>query len=577
MARRFCYDLAMLERLEVRNLGIIDEVVLEPPPGFVALTGETGAGKSLLVESLKLLAGRRAQADMVRSGAAALRVDGWFSMPEPEAVRAIVEEVAPSAADELVIRREVAASGRSRAWLNDVPVTAATLQRLAPHLLAIHGQHEQYGLADPALQRRLVDEHGGLADLADRVSRAFGVWEAAARRAQELDRARAHRRDRLDAIAFQIAEIDAVAPDPGEEEELRRRRAVLRNAVRILELGGSFLERLSEKDGAAVAELARAEREAVAMAECGLETADIAARVHEALVLTEEVVRDVAGLVRDVGEDPGELEAVETRLHRLEQLMLKYGSPIEAVIEHRARLLAERKELAAVEDLLEEAKARAAAALGEYEDAARKLDAARETAGAALVEAVVEILAGLEMGGTRLAFRWMERPDPASPLVKAGSGVRFDASGIRECELQIAANPGEELRPLSRVASGGELSRVHLALRAAVLGRNAAGRLTLLFDEVDTGLGGGTAAALGGVLAGLAERDQVLVVTHLPQVAARAEGHFRVEKVVEGERAVTRLALLRGEERVAELARMVAGEKVEQSALDHARALLDHG
>jgi|AMFO01.1.fsa_nt_gi DNA repair protein RecN len=564
----------MLERLEVQGLGIIDEVVLEPPAGLVALTGETGAGKSLLVESLKLLAGQRAQAEMVRSGAPGLRVQGWFSVADPEGLAGELDELGVAADGGLILRREVTAAGRSRAWINDVPVTAGALQKLAPRLLAIHGQHEQYGLADPAEQRRMVDEFAGHGGLLDRVAALHDDYRAAAARVAELEAARAARRDRLDAIAFQLAEIDAVAPRAGEVEELEQKRRVLRHAVKIRELAAAVLGRLVDGDAAVQGELARAEREAEELARCGVRLDEGAARLREARILVEETVREIQGLTAGVEPDPAELESVEGRLHRLEQLVLKYGSPLEAVLEHRERLQAERRELESVEDRLQEARARAEAALAAYAGAAEELDAARREAGEALLAAAAEILGRLDMGGTLLELRWTEREDPQSPLERRGRRVRFDAGGVAECELLIAANPGETPRPMARIASGGELSRLHLALRTALRGRLGGRGMTLLFDEVDAGLGGATAAALGGVLAELAEVDQVLVVTHLPQVAARAASQIRVEKVMAGGRAVTRVTPLSAEERVAELARMLAGERVQASALEHARALL---
>jgi DNA repair protein RecN (Recombination protein N) len=244
------------------------------------------------------------------------------------------------------------------------------------------------------------------------------------------------------------------------------------------------------------------------------------------------------------------------------------------VARHRERLVAERDELRQVEDRLGVAEAEADAALGEFDRAAAELDAAREAAGGGLVAEVEQLLGTLNMGGTRLEFEWRPRPDQGSPLSRGGQAVAFDAGGVEECRLMIATNPGEESRPMARIASGGELSRLHLALRAVLVGRHGERSRTLLFDEVDSGLGGATAAALAEVLGRLAEENQVVVVTHLPQVAARARNHYRVEKILEDGRAVTRARQLEGAEREEELARMLAGEQVTESALAHARQLL---
>jgi DNA repair protein RecN (Recombination protein N) len=564
----------MLERLTVRGLGIIDAVELEFAGGFGALTGETGAGKSLLVESLKLLGGQRAQTDMVRTGDDRLLVEGVFAHEPDKGLDGLLDELGIDVDDVLVLRREVSAAGRTRCWINDVTVTATALQRAAPHLLAIHGQHEQYGLADGGVQRQLVDDFGGHDELLTRTGAAFATWRTAADELERLHRAQASRRDRLDAINFQLQEIAAADPREAEDEELRRRRLVLRHAARIAELGASLLERLSDGEAAVVDALARSGRELDEMVACGLPLEDAATRLAEARLQVEDVVREVQGLLDDGEGDPDELEAVESRLHLLETLMLKYGSSLNEVLAHRDALEAERVELVSVEERVEEAAAAADRALAGYDRAAGELDEARRAAGTEFAGAVSEILDRLAMSGTRLEFRWQPRADASSPLMRDGQAVAFDADGVEECVLLIAANPGEELRPMARIASGGELSRLHLAMRTVLRRRRTETGLTLLFDEVDSGLGGATAAALAELLAELAAVDQVLVVTHLPQVAARADGHFKVEKVVEKGRAVTRVAALESEQRETEVARMLAGDELTESAREHARVLL---
>ncbi len=565
----------MLERLSVRGLAIIDAVELEFGEGFAALTGETGAGKSLLVESLKLLAGQRAQSDLVRTGETRLLCEGVFSPPEGSLIKDLLDEMGIDAADELVLRREVSQNGRSRCWINDTISTAGALQRVAPHLLAIHGQHEQYGLADAAVQRQLVDDYGNHASLLQRTTAAYGDWSDAAIEVERLRSAQRSRRDRMDTITFQVAEIDGLGPRAREDDELRNRRLVLRHSARLAELSASLIERLSDGEQAVVDNLAKAEREIAEIGECGLPLAGGVDRLGEARLFVEEVVREVQGLVDQSTADPGDLDEVESRLHALEQLMLKYGSTLEQVLEHRDRLETERRELESVEDRLAEAEQGAEKALAVYDRNARKLDGARRKAGDRLAASVAEVLNRLAMGGTRLEFRWQPRPDQQSPLQRDGTAVAFDEHGVEECVLVIAANPGEELRPMARIASGGELSRIHLALRTVLRSARPEGQLTLLFDEVDSGLGGSTAAALAELLADLATVDQVLVVTHLPQVAARAGGHFRIEKKVSDGRAVTRVQVLGTDERETEIARMLAGDELTESARTHARVLLE--
>jgi len=565
----------MLERLSVRGLGIIDAVELEFAAGFAALTGETGAGKSLLVESLKLLGGGRAQSDMVRSGDDRLRVEGVFSIAVGSELDEILEEIGVADRESVMLRREVSAAGRSRCWINDTPVTAGALQRVAPHLLAIHGQHEQYGLADAAVQRRLVDDFGGHDDLLREVRTRYAAWQEAAAELDRLRAAQSSRRDRLDTITFQLQEIDSVDPGESEDLDLRKKRLVLRHAARLTELSTSLIERLSDGEAAVVDGLAGAERELEQIADCGISQDDATQRLAEARLQVEEVVREIRGLVDQSAGDPGELEGVESRLHTLDQLMLKYGATIADVRAHRDALLEERGELETVAERLEDAEEAADQSLAEYDRSARALDEARLKAGSTFASSVEEVLTRLAMTDTRLEFSWQPRVDVSSPLVRSGQPVAFDGDGVEDCVLLIAANPGEDLRPMARIASGGELSRVHLALRTVLRGRLSVGGLTLLFDEVDSGLGGATAAALANLLADLAVSDQILVVTHLPQVAARAGGHYRVEKVLDDGRATTRVGPLDKDQRETEVARMLAGGELTESARDHARVLLD--
>jgi DNA repair protein RecN (Recombination protein N) len=565
----------MLERLSVRGLGIISAVELELDAGFTVLTGETGAGKSLLVESLKLLGGQRGQSDMVRTGDERLLVEGIFTLEQNSPLHTILDDFGVPVTDRIALRRELTEAGRGRAWINDVSVTAGALQQVAPHLLAIHGQHEQHGLANSEVQRQLVDDFGGHHDLLEATVRRFNQWSDAADALERLRQQQATRRDRLDTISFQLQEIDGVGPKEGEDNDLRRRRSVLRHASRLADLTTSLLDRLSEGEASVVDGLARAEREIEAIADCGVSLESGGERLREARIRVEDVVREVQALGDDVSADPGELETVESRLHALEQLMLKYGSTVSDVLAHRERLVAERSELTSVEERLDRAADEADRALAEFDKSAAALHTARAAAGVELAGAVEEVLARLAMSGTRLEFQWQTRTESSSPLQRSGVTVAFDANGVEECDLLIAANPGEAPRPMARIASGGELSRVHLAIRTVLRRRRSQGGLSLLFDEVDSGLGGATAAALAELLADLSTEDQVLVVTHLPQVAAKASSHFRVEKVVERGRATTRVETLDDEEREVEVARMLAGGELTESARTHARVLLE--
>jgi DNA repair protein RecN (Recombination protein N) len=563
----------MLRELEVRDLGIIDKVRVQFPAGFIVLTGETGAGKSLLVQSLQLLAGERADAEAVRSGSDRLLVEGCFLTPPDSGARELLAELGVDRGEELVLRREVQASGRSRAWVNDVAVTVGALQRIAPYLLAIHGQHEQRGLTDPATHIALVDAAGALAAEREEVATAFAAWQETRQRLESQRRALATRRDRLDVIAFQAREIDEARPQPGEEEALREERAFLQHAERIGELVAAALAALGG-DGGAVA-LARAARAVRELQGLGIGVGDTVAELEQAQVLAEDAERAVQGLTGRVRPAPQRLEEVEARLAALERLARKYGGSLEAALEHRARLQAEREELEGVEDDIARLAEAGDALAARYLELARRLSHQRAAAAERFAARVAEVLKGLGIPRARLRLALGLRTSPAGALEVDGVKVEPAADGIDAGEFELSTNPGEALRSMARIASGGELSRIHLAMRTVLRDSLARrGALTLLFDEVDAGIGGNVADELGTLLASLGGRDQVLVVTHLPQVAGRAAAHFVVRKETARGRTVTRVEQVTAEERVEELVRMLGGGAPTPAARQHARELL---
>ncbi len=562
----------MLRELDVRDLGIIDALHIGLAEGFTVLTGETGAGKSLLVQSMQLLAGERADAEQVRGGRDKLLVEGRFDEPAAPAARTLLDELGITAADELVVRREVSSQGRSRAWVNDVAVTVGVLQRLAPSLLAVHGQHEQRGLADPATHLVLVDAAGSLVAARQGVGESFTRWATVRTALAEHRRALAARRDRLDVIEYQVKEIDDARPEPGEDEQLREERALLRHSERIGELLAAARSVLGG-DGGAVA-LARAARAVRELQTLDLPVHELVEGLEQAQVLAEEAERELARLAERVRVDPPRLEAVEGRLALLERLARKYGGTLAAAVEHRQLLLAERAQLEGAEDeiaRLEQEERELAAA---YLASARELSGKRGEAAKRFAREVARVLGALGMPKVSFALRQTLRAAGDGELEVDGTRVAAAADGIDVGEFWISTNPGEAPRPMVRVASGGELSRIHLAIRTVLRERAREDRLALLFDEVDAGIGGQVADELGALLASLGERDQVLVVTHLPQVACRASAHFVVRKQSAQGRTVTRVDRVGGEERGDELVRMLGGGRETPAARAHARELL---
>ncbi len=563
----------MLRELEVRDLGIIERVRIELPPGFIVLTRETGAGKSLLVQSLQLLAGERADAEAVRGGRDRLLVEGCFVAPSDGEARGVLQELGVDAADELVVRREVSAAGRSRAWINDVPVTVGALQRLAPFLLAIHGQHEQRGLTDPTTHLALVDAAGGLGEIRAVVSSGFEVWQRTRAALQAQRQALASRRDRLDAIAYQVREIEEARPEAGEEERLREERALLQHAERIGELVAVASGALGGEGGGVA--LARAARALHELQVIGIAVGDTAGDLEQARLLAEEAERTLLAFADRVRPNPPRLEAVEARMALLERVARKYGGSVAAVLEHRRRLEGEKEQLEGAESDIARLEQEEQALSTAYLERALALSEKRREAARQFARRVVEVLERLGMPKVRLRLPMRRRAAVNGVLEFDGTRIEPAQDGIDAGEFEFSPNPGEEPRSMARIASGGELSRIHLAMRTVLRDTQARqDMLSLLFDEVDAGIGGRVADELGGLLAELGRRDQVLVVTHLPQVAGCASAHFVVSKEPSRGRTVTRVEAVKDEARVEELVRMLGGGAPSAATRQHARELL---
>lgn len=568
----------MLRELHVKNLAVLASASVELGPGLNVLTGETGAGKSIVVDSLLLLSGARASSDLVRSGAESLTVTGVFE-PEGEGWRKLLAEagVEPEG-PELMVRREIGREGRNRVYVNDQPATARLLVDLAPFLLRIHGQREEMGLVDPELQRVWLDRSGGAEarEMTGRVAAAYDAWRQVQDRLDRLTGDERARRERLDLLAFQAREIDAAQLTAGEEEELVAERDALRNREEITRALGGAYALLFDDEGAAVERIARSRTLLEAVASWESQAGGWLEELEELQVRLDELARSVHRRLDGLDADPGRLDQVEERLALVERLCRKYAGGTAHILERRRQIEAELEELSADEAGAEELETKAAAALESYRTEALALSEARRRWGAELLERMQAEMKDLGLGKARLELA-LERPRlEGGPLVVDGVPVEPSPTGVDRVVFLLAANPGEEPRPLAKVASGGELSRLYLALQLAA--RTADERRqaqpTLVFDEADAGISGAQAAALGKKLQRLAADAQILAVTHLPQVASCADHHFRVAKGIRGERTFTAVEPLDGDERVSEVARLLAGEKVTDLSRSHARELI---
>ena len=537
----------MIRFLSIRDLAVIDRLELELDAGLTILTGETGAGKSILVGALGLLRGARASSGLVRTGAE----------------RAVVEAMAEDAdGAERVLRREVSTRGRSRAFVDDRLVSTASLRTVGARLLDIHGQHEHQALLDPATHLHLLDRYADLEPLRASVGDAFAGWRSAR---QALDEARARAAaagERAEIAALRLRDIDEVDPLENEDETLAAQRRLLANAERVHRLAAESYAELYDGDDAALDVLDRVWRRVEELAGFDARfTPHVAARetVRSHLEELAYALRSHAG-----GADaaPERLPAVEERLAKLERLKRRYGPTLADVVAHRDSLRGERERMEEETDL--QALEAAAAAAGEtYAGLARTLSARRRAAAGKLARSLERGVAELAMARTRFEVSFRE---------PAGGEAAWTDRGVDQAELYFSANPGEEVRPLARIASGGELSRVMLALRS-VISTDAPGR-TLVFDEVDAGVGGEAAERIGARLHGLAERYQVLCITHLPQIAAYGAHHHRVTKSFRDGRTQAAVDRLDGESRATEIARMMTGTRVSGTVLESARELL---
>ena len=552
----------MLTLLQIRDFAIVESIEIQFRHGFTALTGETGAGKSILVDALLLVIGGRGDSTAVRHGAERAQITAAFDISANPAARAWLEAQSVDADGECMLRRLIGADGRSRAWINGQSMPITALRELGEVLVDVHGQLEFQSLTRRGHQRELLDSSGGLAAETASVAAAWREWRDAEAARADLEQRARDRDARLDLLGHYVAELDALDPKPGEAAELQQERRRGASLGRLAE-GASQLQVLLGTDGeGAAAVLGRSQallRPLVAL-DPGL--VDAQRLVDEAAIACREALGALDHFADSLDSDPARIEAVEARLAAFEAVARKHRGDVAELPALRGRLTAELTELSEAGVHLAELERRTAQALACYQGAARELSVARHAAARRLDTQVSRLMQGLGMHGGLFETRIeVSEPPPTSE------------HGIDAIEFQVTANPGQPVRALARVASGGELSRISLALQVATLDSDR--RPCLVFDEVDAGVGGAVAEMVGRQLAALARSGQVLCVTHLAQVAAQADRQLRVVKHAERGTTHTALDELEGESRVEEIARMLGGARLTDRTRDHAREMLD--
>lgn len=538
----------MLRFLGVRHLAVIEHLEVEFEPGLNVLTGETGAGKSIIVGAIDLLLGGRASADLVRTGESLATVQAIFERADGR---------------ETIVRREVSNQGRSRAFIDDTLATSSALRDLGAGLLDLHGQHEHQALLDPSEHLDLLDAYAGLQEPVAAVAARFDAWRSAvaARDRTKLDER--EKRARIDLATFELHEIDAVAPAVDEDERLGAERSLLANADRLSRLANEAYAALYESEGAALGALGLVWKRVADLATLDDRFTPYVEQRDEIKSRLDDLAFFLRGYGANLDASPERLQAVEDRLAKLERLKKKYGPAMSDVLARHAALTDELAALDATDERVAALAAREQETRAAFLTAAEDISKARRAAGRKLGQTLEAALAELAMPKSKIDVRFTDlssEPD------------RWTAAGVDAGEFFCSPNPGEELRPLARIASGGELSRIMLALRS-LAAPDSAGR-TLVFDEVDAGIGGAAADAVGARLQHLARRFQILSVTHLPQIAARADAHFSITKHVRAGRTTTALARLDDAGREEELARMIAGAAVSPKVLASAREML---
>jgi DNA repair protein RecN (Recombination protein N) len=560
----------VLTQLAVRNLVLIEGLVLEFAPGFNVVTGETGAGKSMLVDALSLVLGGRARPELVRSGAAEAEVEALFELTAGSRVAAKLDAAGIPGEREIVIRRVVQAEGRSRAYVNGRLCTASQLLDLAADLCDIASQHESVALTDPSTHVEYLDAFGRLD--ADRVVLAEQV-DALSALGRELDAAKAQERgraEREDFLGWQIREIDELAPREGEEADLAQERARLRHAEKLQAASRRAAESLYDGDAAVCDELSRVSAEVEQAAALDPSLSPIAQTLESCRTDLADAARQLARYADSVESSPERLAEVEERTFRLQKLLRKHGPTSTDVIAHRAVLAREIALLASASDRVAELLVARAARVSAVAIAARALSRKRHEAADRLATAIGRELSQLGMGGARVVVEVTAVAASGEALLI--DGARLTRAGIDRVEFLIAPNRGEEPRPLRKIASGGELSRALLALKRVLAGQGPAG--TYVFDEVDAGVGGAIAEVIGRAIADVARHRQVVCITHLPQIAALSDAHFVVDKNESRGRTHTTVRRLAPPERIDEIARMIGGIKVGDAARRAAAELL---
>jgi len=571
----------VLKSLYIKSHALIDEIRVEFDRGLNALTGETGAGKSTIIEALSLILGERASAEVVRKGSEKAVVEGIFEIGENHKIQKILAENRIDASDELLLRREVSAKGQSRCFVNDTPTTLGVLSSIGDLLVDLHGQHQHQSLLRVETHIDLLDEFGDTAHLLEEFQKAYVQLKETIEQRWRMEQREHELKEKLELYEFQRKEIDLVDPRPGEDEELERELKILENAEKLYASTSRVYGLLYEDEHSLSDQLTSLSKilQGLALIDDAFDESVKEAASAEAIV--SELARTINAYRSKIEFHPEKLEQIRERLGHISLLKKKYGGSLDAVLQHRERLRREVSLAESFDETLEQLRRQIEEQRAECSRIAQELSARRKEAARKLNKEIVKVLADLGIPNAAFDARVENKTVAAeqaalhtdSFLTIDNRRLETTQKGIDSVEFYISTNVGEDVKPLARVASGGEISRIMLALKSILA---KADRLPLLiFDEIDIGISGRIAQAVGMSLKNLSKHHQIIVITHLPQIAGLADHHYVVEKLEEKGRAFTRIRKLSRDERIREVARLMSGAKITESGLEGARELMN--
>ncbi|MEE8349311.1 MAG: DNA repair protein RecN [Acidobacteriota bacterium] len=554
----------MLKFVSIENFALINHLEVEFSPGLNVITGETGSGKSILVDAVGLLVGERASQEMVRQGSDKARVEGIFHLPSQHPASSSLHDIGiPLENDELIVRREISVSGSNKVFINNVLVPLGTLTEIGTLLADIHGQHEQQHLLRPSVQLEFLDAFCDNTPQLQQVRECFGQLSQVRSEIGRIEAGEQDKLQRLDTLEFQIADINKLQLTPGLDIKLKEEQALLGSAEKRAQASQQAYQSLYEEEGSSLSLLHRVEQDLEELASLDPTQKSLAVTIHELKYRLEEIAFRLRDYVNEIAFDPARLEAVEEQLADIGKARRRYGDSVDDILVYLEEIQKEVEELAVRESRIEELKREEDTLSAHYADLADRLSQRRQSGAKKLSRQVERELADLNMENALFTIQLTNDPNYATE------------KGLDQLQFLISANPGEAPQPIARIASGGELSRTVLALKSILTLEDYS--KTLVFDEVDAGIGGRVASSIGERLARLAADHQVFCVTHLPQIASYASQHFQVDKKQSRQRTVVSISRLLEEDRVEEIARMMAGHSTTAATRAHASELLEKG